>query len=84
MWAEETAHETRFVVEDRGKGIPPEQAANVFERFSRVDKSRSAATGGAGLGLAIVRQIARLHGGDVSLEPVAPHGCRFAISIPSK
>ncbi len=84
VWAEETARETRFVVEDCGKGIPPELASNVFERFSRVDKSRSAATGGAGLGLAIVRQIARLHGGDVSLEPVAPHGCRFAISIPSK
>ena len=39
-------------------------------------------TGGAGRGLAIVRRIARLHGGDVSLAAVKPHGCRFTLSIP--
>ena len=72
----------RVVVEDHGVGIPPEHAARIFERFHRVDPARAAETGGAGLGLAIVRQIARLHGGDVTLTPAEPKGCRFAFSIP--
>ena len=76
--------EARIVVEDHGVGIPPEHAARVFERFHRVDPSRTAATGGAGLGLAIVRRIARLHGGDVSLAPARPQGCRFVLRLPRK
>jgi signal transduction histidine kinase len=68
-------------VVDHGRGIPPEHAPHVFERFRRVDPSRAAETGGAGLGLAIVRGIARLHGGDARLEPVVPSGCRFVITI---
>ena len=72
----------RIVVEDHGIGIPPEHAARIFERFHRVDPARAAETGGAGLGLAIVRRIARLHGGDVTLAPAKPQGCRFAFSIP--
>ena len=72
----------RIVVEDHGVGIPPEHAARIFERFHRVDPARAAETGGAGLGLAIVRRIARLHGGDVTLAPAKPQGCRFAFSIP--
>ena len=67
----------RLVVEDAGRGIPPEHAARIFERFHRVDPARAAETGGAGLGLAIVQRIARLHGGDVTCEPVVPHGTRF-------
>ncbi len=70
-------------VEDHGVGIPPEHASRVFERFHRVDPSRAAESGGAGLGLAIVRRIARLHGGDVVLSPSVPHGCRFALSLPT-
>lgn len=69
----------RFVVEDRGCGIPHELREKVFERFYRVDGSRESATGGAGLGLSIVRRIARLHGGDVRLSGVEPHGCRFTV-----
>ena len=72
----------RIVVEDHGVGIPPEHAARIFERFHRVDPARTSETGGAGLGLAIVRRIARLHGGDVTLAPAKPQGCRFAFSIP--
>ena len=74
--------EARIIVEDHGVGIPPEHAAQVFERFHRVDPARAAETGGAGLGLAIVRRIARLHGGDVTLTPAEPRGCRFAFFIP--
>ncbi len=69
----------RLVVEDAGRGVPPDEAERIFERFHRVDPARAADTGGAGLGLAIVRRIARLHGGDVTCEPAAPHGARFAI-----
>ena len=69
-------------VEDHGVGIPPEHASRVFERFHRVDPARAAESGGAGLGLAIVRRIARLHGGDVSLSPSVPHGCRFDLFLP--
>jgi len=71
-----------IVVEDHGAGIPPKEAERVFERFHRVDPARAAETGGAGLGLAIVRRIARLHGGDVTLAAAKPHGCRFTLSIP--
>ena len=71
----------RVVVEDHGVGIPPEHAARVFERFHRVDPARAAETGGAGLGLAIVRRIARLHGGDVVFSPVNPQGSRFTLSF---
>ena len=72
----------RVAVEDHGVGIPPDQRERVFERFHRVDAARSEETGGAGLGLAIVRRIARLHGGDVILKPSAPSGCRFEITLP--
>ncbi|MBR2355000.1 MAG: HAMP domain-containing histidine kinase [Kiritimatiellae bacterium] len=76
-----TAHGAEIAVEDHGVGIPPEHAERVFERFYRVDPARAAESGGAGLGLAIVRRIARLHGGDVVLEPVSPHGCRFVFTL---
>ena len=76
-----TAHGAEIAVEDHGVGIPPEHVERVFERFYRVDQARAAESGGAGLGLAIVRRIARLHGGDVRLEPVSPHGCRFVLGL---
>ena len=79
---EATPAHVRLVVEDHGIGIPPEHRARVFERFHRVDPARAAETGGAGLGLAIVRTIARLHGGDVALVPAHPSGCRFTITLP--
>ena len=78
-WLDGWAH---VIVEDHGVGIPPEHAARIFERFHRVDPARAAETGGAGLGLAIVRRIARLHGGEVALTPGKPRGCRFDFSIP--
>ena len=74
----------RIVVEDHGVGISPEHAARIFERFHRVDPARAAETGGAGLGLAIVRRVVRLHGGDVVYSPVVPKGSRFTLSIPRK
>ena len=73
-----------LTVEDHGIGIAPEHAARVFERFYRVDSARAAETGGAGLGLAIVRSIAHLHGGEVSLESAHPTGCRFILRFPAR
>ncbi len=84
VWAEAAGREVSFVVEDHGRGIPPEHAGRIFERFHRVDAARSSETGGAGLGLAIVRRIARLHGGDVALSRAAPSGCRFTLSLPAE
>ena len=78
---ERDAKTARITVEDHGIGIPPEHAAQVFERFHRVDPARASETGGAGLGLAIARRIARLHGGDIVLFPAKPHGCRFVFSL---
>ena len=72
----------RISVEDHGVGIPPEHVAQIFERFHRVDPARAAETGGAGLGLAIVRRIARLHGGDVTYAAAKPQGSVFAIRLP--
>jgi len=69
-------------VADHGVGVPPEEAERIFERFHRIDPARAAETGGAGLGLAIVRRIARLHGGDVTLAAAKPHGAVFTLTLP--
>ena len=74
--------EVRIVVADTGPGISEEHLSRIFERFYRVDDARSRATGGAGLGLAVVRHIALLHGGDVSVESTLGEGSRFALSLP--
>ena len=72
----------QVVVEDHGVGIPAEHAAQIFERFHRVDPARAAESGGAGLGLSIVRRIARLHGGDVTYVAAKPQGSAFTFTIP--
>ena len=55
-------------VSDDGPGVPPEHASHIFDRFYRADASRSRSTGGAGLGLAIARELVELHGGTIRLE----------------
>ena len=57
-----------LVVKDNGIGIPKEQQDRVFERFYRVDKSRSKKTGGTGLGLALVKHIVLLHNASLTLD----------------
>jgi len=64
----------RIVVADNGIGIAKEHHSRVFERFYRVDGSRSKKTGGTGLGLSIVKHIAELHGGRVELESIEDEG----------
>jgi signal transduction histidine kinase len=63
-------------------GIPEEDLPQLFERFYRVDKDRSRATGGSGLGLAISRQIVELHGGDLSVESRVGVGTTFDVRLP--
>jgi two-component system OmpR family sensor kinase len=72
----------RFIVEDDGSGIPPEQRERVFDRFHRTDAARDRASGGAGLGLAIVRAIAEAHGGRVSASASAAGGARIELELP--
>jgi len=70
-----------FVVEDDGPGIPEDRLEHVFEPFARLEESRSQDTGGAGLGLAIARSIARSHGGDVVLRNRPEGGVRAVLSL---
>ena len=68
-----------LVVKDNGIGIPKEHQERVFERFYRVDKSRSKETGGTGLGLAIVKHIVAIHGASISLESEVGKGTKITI-----
>ena len=69
-------------VSDNGIGIPPEDQERIFERFYRVDKARSRHTGGAGLGLSIVRQLAERYGGSVTLVSEPGNGSTFTVRLP--
>lgn len=69
-------------VEDSGIGIEPQQQEKVFERFYRVDKTRSRQTGGTGLGLAIAKSTVVMHNGSIKLESRENEGSKFLIRIP--
>lgn len=69
-------------VADTGEGIAPADLPRVFERFYRGEKSRSRATGGAGLGLAIARGIVEAHGGYIWVESAPEHGTRIRFTLP--
>ena len=58
----------QVVVQNHGRTIPPEKLSRIFEQFFRLDSSRASSTGGAGLGLAIAKEIVALHGGTISAE----------------
>ena len=69
-------------VKDTGIGIPPEEQSRVFERFYRVDKSRSKASGGTGLGLSIVKHAVQYHGGSIALKSVPDEGTTMTVTFP--
>jgi two-component system sensor histidine kinase BaeS len=70
-------------VVDDGVGIPPEDLPHVFTRFWRGEKSRSRATGGAGIGLSIVKELVRAHDGQVTVASTVGKGTVFRVVIPS-
>ena len=71
-------------VSDTGCGIPEEHQRSIFQPFFRVDKSRSREYGGAGLGLALVWEIAELHGGSVWVEESSEKGTTIAVGLPTQ
>jgi two-component system osmolarity sensor histidine kinase EnvZ len=72
----------RIEVDDNGPGIPASERANVFKPFYRIDRSRNQDDGNSGLGLAIARDIAKSHGGDITLGESSMGGLRAIISVP--
>jgi two-component system, OmpR family, phosphate regulon sensor histidine kinase PhoR len=68
-------------IEDRGRGIPAKHLERVFERFYRVDRSRSRKLGGTGLGLAIVKHVVQVHGGRVEVESTPGKGSIFTVRL---
>lgn len=69
-------------VADTGEGIPAEHLPHIFERFYRVDDARSRKAGGAGLGLAIAKQMVELHGGRMWVESEMGKGSKFSFTLP--
>ncbi len=76
------AQRVTMTIRDTGIGIPADQVDHVFDRFFRVDKTRSRAAGGAGLGLSIVRDAVERHNGDIALESRVGEGTFITISFP--
>jgi len=72
----------RFIISDNGRGIPEEDKPYVFERFYRVDKSRSTETGSTGLGLAIAKDIVNTHGGEILMDSTINVGTTMTIILP--
>ncbi len=70
-------------VVDDGPGLPEEDSEKLFERFYRIDSSRSRDTGGVGLGLAIVAAIVAAHDGTIEAGNQDGHGARVTVSLPS-
>ncbi|HEX9943030.1 MAG TPA: ATP-binding protein [Thermoanaerobaculia bacterium] len=71
-----------FEVEDDGPGIPEDQLERIFERFHQVEGSPSREVGGTGLGLALARELARLHGGNVTVRSRPGEGAVFCVELP--
>jgi signal transduction histidine kinase len=71
-----------LTVRDTGTGIPPEELPRIFERFHRVLGSRARSHEGSGIGLAMVHELVKLHGGEVHAESVPQRGTTFTVSIP--
>lgn len=79
-----TEDAVRVSVTDTGDGIAPDDLAHVFDRLYRADPSRSRATGGAGLGLTIAKQLVEAHGGTISAHSTLGEGSRFEFELPRR
>ena len=74
--------DNRVIIEDNGKGMTEEQLKHITEPFYRTDKSRSRAEGGAGLGLALCKQIATTHQAELKFESKPQKGTKVIVSFP--
>ena len=77
-----TEKSVHFTVTDTGIGIPEDETYNIFSRFYRIDKARSREAGGSGLGLSIVHDAVKTHGGTITVGQNKPQGSVFAVSFP--
>jgi two-component system phosphate regulon sensor histidine kinase PhoR len=77
-------HSTVLSVKDTGIGIPETDQKRIFERFYRVDKSRSKEVGGTGLGLSIVKHAVMIHNGRIEVKSAVGEGSEFIVTIPNK
>jgi PAS domain S-box-containing protein len=80
--AQVTAGAVRLVVEDDGPGVPPELRDRIFAPFTQGPTAGASPRPGTGIGLALVRQLARLHGGDARVEESTSGGARFVVDLP--
>ena len=81
--AEKQDNWVKVSVTDTGEGIPAEDLPYIFERFYRVDKSRTRATGGSGLGLTIAKRLVETHGGTIEVQSEVGKGSRFIFTVPA-
>ncbi len=83
MTLNRVGNEACIAISDTGIGIPPEHLPHIFERFYRVNKTNIESSSGAGLGLAICKSIAELHGGNIEVESKVGVGSTFSVLIPT-
>jgi signal transduction histidine kinase len=73
----------RFWIDDQGTGIPPRERERVWDSFYRLEHHANSAVAGSGIGLFVVRELARLHGGDAWVEDAPAGGARFVVELNS-
>ncbi|PAM96737.1 histidine kinase, partial [Flavobacterium sp. IR1] len=76
-------NQINIIIKDTGSGIPADELPFIFDRFYRVEKSRSREFGGTGLGLAIVKMLVKLHGGTIDITSKENEGTQFTLSFPN-
>jgi len=79
---EALASTVRVSIKDNGSGISSDELSHIFDRFHRIDPSRTRATGGAGLGLTIAKQLIEAHGGSISVQSTVGEGSTFTFELP--